>query len=148
MIEAFGGPFEISPQAELTPNEFQSQPAISNFSWQTSCGNVRERPYEVIVKISDSPPAGPSLVDFATWQITVVGPAPTGLETTQVNSEEINLTWDSYSCPQADTLEVWRRVDSFEFEVDECQVGMPPFAGYELIDLIGAREVSYRDNNN
>lgn len=148
LIEAFGGPFEVTPQAQLTPNIFQRQPATAEFTWQTTCGHVRERPYEVIVKISDSPPAGPSLVDFETWRITVVGPAPTGLETSQVNSEEINLTWDPYSCPQADSLEVWRRVDSFEFEVDECQVGMPPFAGYELIDLIGASDVSYRDNNN
>lgn len=147
LIEAFGGPFEVSPRAMITPDDFQRQPATSDFFWQTTCGNVRERPYEVIVKISDNPPFGPTLVDFATWQITVVGPAPTGLETSQVNSEEINLTWDSYSCTQADTLEVWRRVDSFEFEVDECQVGMPAFAGYQLIDLVGARDVSYRDDN-
>ncbi|MGB3465331.1 MAG: gliding motility-associated C-terminal domain-containing protein, partial [Cyclobacteriaceae bacterium] len=111
------------------------------------CGHIRERPYEVIVKISDNPPAGPSLVNFATWRITVVGPAPTGVEATTVNSKEINVSWDKYTCQQADSIQVWRRVDSFEFEVDDCQLGMPPSAGYELIDLVDASDTDYLDNN-
>mgnify|MGYP001799385817 CR=1 FL=1 len=148
LIEAFGGPFELSPQASISPVAFQNQPARVDFSWQTDCSHVRERPYEVIVKISDRPPAGPTLVAFETWQITVVGPAPTGLEADQVNSETMNLNWDPYICPQADSIEVWRRVDSFEFEPDECEIGMPPFAGYQLIDLVSARDTNYLDDNN
>ncbi|MEL7146764.1 MAG: gliding motility-associated C-terminal domain-containing protein, partial [Bacteroidota bacterium] len=148
LIEAFGGPFELLPSAEVSPLAFQNQPARVDFSWQTDCSHVRERPYEVIVKISDRPPAGPTLVAFETWQITVVGPDPTGVEADQINSETMNLSWDSYECPQADSLEVWRRVDSFEFEPEDCEIGMPLFAGYSLIDVIPARETSYVDNNN
>ncbi len=147
LIEAFGGPFEVPSPASLDTIGFQNVPARVNFTWNTECGHVRERPYEVIFKITDDPPAGPKLVNFETWFVTIVGPAPEGLEVATQPNETMSLTWDSYECTNADSLEVWRRVDSYEFDIDDCQVGMPAFAGYEMIDLLSASETSYIDNN-
>ena len=148
LIEAFGEPFSIAPTAQLVPGEFRSSPAAARFSWQTDCSLVRERPYEVVVKITDRPPLGPALVDFATWEITIVAPEPEGLSADVADSRTIDLSWDRYDCGNADSIQVWRRVDSFDFEPDECETGIPAAAGYELVDLVRASDTTYRDNDN
>ena len=149
-LEAFGGPFELdSSPATFAPTTFQSQPATSTFSWQTNCTHVRERPYEVRFKVSDDPGMGPSLVNFATWNVTVVGPAPV-LDTVRVQSGRTNLLeWQDYTCEaNADIMQVWRRVDSFEFDPTGCEIGIPENSGYELIAELDITETSYLDDNN
>ncbi|MEL7145556.1 MAG: gliding motility-associated C-terminal domain-containing protein [Bacteroidota bacterium] len=148
LIEAFGEPFAIAPTATVSPEEFRSQPSTAQFSWQTDCRLVRERPYEVVVKITDRPPLGPALVNFATWEITVVAPAPDGLQADIADTRSIDLSWNDYDCGNADSIEIWRRVDSFNFEPDECETGMPAFAGYELIELVDVQAIAYQDDDN
>jgi gliding motility-associated-like protein len=154
LIEAFGGPFElISSPATYTPlpNDPvnpQPTPASIDFSWLTNCSHVRSRPYQVTFKATDFPDRlqGPSLVDFATWNITVVGPAPEGLTAETQPGRRVNLNWDDYLCEQnAGTMQIWRRVDSFDFEPDNCEVGMPDYAGYELIDKVPIGQTQYLD---
>ena len=153
-LEAFGGPFEVNaPVATFTPNppEFQLAPAVLQFQWQTVCGHVRARPYEVQFKATDQPtipnfPSPPGSVNFETWQITVVGPAPTGLTADTRSGRAIQLDWDNYSCPNADSIQVWRRVG--EFEVDpNCNPGIPENSGYELVDVLDVSETSLLDTN-
>ena len=148
-IEAYGGPFEVVPSASLEPSsgEYFYPPTTARFLWETACESVRERPYQVEVKVSDQPAVGPPLVDFKTWQITVVGPAPTGLETTIRQNRTIQLDWDSYSCPNAEFMQVWRRVGEYAIEIDDCETGMPPNTGYELVDRVEIDKTSYLDND-
>lgn len=155
-IEAFGGPFEVDgTQANYSPNpaEFKGPPGFTNFTWQTQCGHVRSSPYEVQFKITDQPSEGVQLTNFGTFEITVVGPAPEGLTTNNFVGRSIDLEWDSYSCSNAEKMQVWRRVGSFDIEFDECAVGMPENAGYEMVDEInitgpGNTEItSYTDDN-
>ena len=147
-IEAYGGPFEVASPATYQPeNLFQSSPGSMTFNWNTVCGHVRERPYEVQLKITDDPLLGPSLVEFATWEITVVGPAPTGLQSTPEPGRAMSLSWDSYTCSNADSMQIWRRVGEYDIMFDECQLGMPLNTGYELIARVPISELSYLDNN-
>ena len=153
-IEAFGGPFEVTPSASVTPNpgEFQGPPSILDFEWQTGCGQVRIAPYEVQFKATDAPtipgisnPLGQ--VSFETWRITVVGPAPTGLIAETLPGRQIQLNWNEYSCSNADSMQVWRRVG--EFEIDPtCNPGIPENSGYELIETFDISETSFLDDNN
>jgi hypothetical protein len=153
-IDALGGPFEL-PSSPATysplPNDPvnpQPTPASIDFIWQTNCSHVRSRPYQVTFKARDFPDRlqGPSLVDFDTWDITVVGPAPEGLTAESQTGRRVNLTWDDYICePNAGTMQIWRRVDSFEFEPDNCEVGMPDYAGYELINTVPIGQTQYLD---
>jgi len=156
-IEAFGGPFEVSGnKATYSPNpaEFQDQPAFMNFEWDTQCGHVRLRPYDVQFKVTDNPDAGPQLVNFATFEITVVGPPPRGLKTDPQVGRSIKLEWDRYTCTNAEKMQIWRRVGSFDIQVDDCTIGMPPNTGYQKIDevvLLGPGNTpvtSYVDDNN
>ena len=148
-IEAYGGPFEVFPKANLDPDfgEFFDSPTSSQFIWETDCNNIRKQPYQVQAKTTDQPEVGPPLVDFKTWQITVVGPAPTGLETTIRQNRTIQLDWDSYSCPNAEFMQVWRRVGEYDIEIDDCETGMPSNTGYELVDRIEIDKTSYLDND-
>ena len=148
-ITAFGAPFEFemdSAWIDPTLISFRPQPATSVFNWNTTCAHVRERPYEVQVRLRDQPPLGPKLSDFGVWSITVVAPAPTGLASSLMG-RKIELNWNTYNCGLADSMEIWRRVDSFEIMPDECVTGMPATAGYELIDKVAIGTTNYLDNN-
>lgn len=157
-LEAFGGPFsfEISPATfSPDPSVFQEQPASMTIDWTTDCSHIRQRPYEIQLRARDNPEIGPRLVDFKTLMVTVVGPAPTGLTADLLAGRQVELNWDAYRCGEADSIEIWRRVDSYAFEAAECVVGMPANAGYTLIDVInnnGAANqqviTNYLDNNN
>ncbi len=152
LMEAFGGPFEVDPAATINPNPqegFQPSPGRLAFEWQTACSHVRVQPYQVEFKASDNPPKGPSLVDFGSWFITVLGPAPELSSATLVLSETLRteLEWNPYSCSNAEKIQVWRRVDSFALEPDECATGMPPGTGYSLLATLPATSTSFIDHD-
>jgi len=155
-ISSFGGPYEL-PSSPATysplpddPINPQPTPAFINFSWLTNCSHVRSQPYKITFKAKDFPDRleGPSLVDFATWNVTVVGPAPEGLIANSLTGRRISLSWDQYACEAyAGNMQIWRRVDSYEFEPDNCEVGMPEYAGYTLIDNVPIDQMDYIDTN-
>lgn len=154
ILSSFGSVYEFnSNPASYSPypEVAQPSPASLNFSWQTDCSHVREREYQVRFKAVDQPDIsqgeGPKLADFATWFIRVVGPPPEGLIADQGKGSKVNLSWDAYNCQNATEMQVWRRVDSFEFEPDHCELGMPDYAGYELISTLDIGQTSYMDAN-
>ncbi len=154
-LEALGGPFVVNPPIATAnppaPGQFTVPPSFLTFEWQTVCGHVRARPYEVQFKATDDPTIPnitdpPGSVNFETWRLTVVGPAPTGLVADTQPGRSIQLNWDDYSCSNADSIQVWRRVG--EFDIDPtCEPGIPQNAGYELVDVLDAAETSLLDNN-
>ena len=151
-LEAFGGPFEINSPATFTPDpaDFQGPPGFLEFDWNTVCGHVRARPYEVQLKVTDNPiengvKVGPALVEFETWDITVVGPAPTGLNISANSARSITLDWDEYSCNNASNMEIWRRVGDFSIAADACETGMPGGTGYRLIKILPIDDLSTQD---
>ncbi len=149
-IEAFGGPFEFisSPAVYLpSPAQFQSSPASLFFEWETNCSHVRERPYDIQFKATDKANYGPNLVEFTNWQIQVVAPAPQGLKVNPLPNRTAQLTWDQYSCDNSEKIQVWRRVGSFDYQPDNCEVGIPEGSGYELVGEIDGDEISMIDNN-
>jgi len=154
ILSSFGSVYEFnSSPASYSPypDVVQPAPAKLNFSWQTDCSHVREREYQVRFKAVDQPDVsqgrGPKLADFATWFIRVVGPPPEGLISEQGKGNKVNLSWESYSCQNATQMQVWRRVDSYEFEPNHCELGMPAYAGYELINTLDIDQKNYIDDN-
>jgi len=149
MLEAYGGPFTLdsSPATfEPFPPRFDPQPARGDFSWETNCSHIRTQPYQVTFKITDDPEDGPNLVGFEPWNITVVGPAPTGMDLS-VNAERtIDLTWDPYVCSNAQIIQIWRRVDSYQFDITDCETGIPDSARYQLIDEVDPTATGYMDD--
>lgn len=157
-LEAFGGPFEFDSnpatfQASPFGADYASQPREGVFQWQTDCSMVRKRPYEVQFKVTDFPAnaqnpsvrVGPSLVDFKTLPITIYAPAPTGLTASVEIGRSISITWDEYNCGLADQMQIWRRVDNFDFTPDECDLGIPENGGYQLVATTDS--LKYTDEN-
>ena len=151
LIEAFGGVFELNSSPATFSSDttgFRPPPATSQFSWQTNMSHVRERPYQVQFKISDRPanPDAPSLVEFKTWEIRVVAPAPTGLTGNISSARSIQLNWDTYIGESfAFETQIWRKVESFGFTADHCVTGIPSNAGYELIGEVPVSQTNYLD---
>ncbi len=144
-LEAFGGPFEIQNPATYTIPE--NNPGVLVFDWSTVCGHVRERPYEVQFKVTDQPAIGPKLVDFESMEITVVGPAPTGLEAVVQPGKSIRLNWDLYSCTYADKMQIWRKVSASAISIENCETGMPDNAGFRMVGEVDAFLTQFVDQN-
>ena len=157
LVEAFGGPFEVNTNpAQLfnlpgmdTEREFRPQPSRHLFSWQTNFTHIRSRPYEAIFKVSDDPfdPDAPNLTDFQSWNIRVVAPAPTGLNASALTGQSIELSWDDYvAANQNPRIEIYRRVESFDFVPENCNIGIPPNSGYELLEHVPVDQTSFIDD--
>jgi hypothetical protein len=161
-IEAFSEIFDLTSPATVTPTTFQSSnpEAKLAFEWNTICEHVKSQAYQVVFKITDDPrssvppTAGPPLVTFATWQITVVAPPPV-LQTANVNlaMRHVTLDWDAYECYEdASTMQVWRRVGETTYAIDSCFTGMPESLGYTKIAEIPIKNgttpvTTYTDTN-
>lgn len=148
-IEVFGDPIEItsSPASYSPLSVFQPSPGIVNFKWQTVCSHVREREYQVRVRITDQPKSGPALVDIKTWNIKVIAPPPVLDSIRQQAGRSAEINWDPYSCGNsAETMQIWRRLNSNPYEPDSCETGIR--AGYELIGTTDMNTFSFLDNNN
>lgn len=137
-------PATVSP----FPARFAKQPAQLRFQWKTTCEHIKNQPYQVVFKVTDKSPTGSRLVTFKTWFIKVVGPEPEWASaTTDLATRSANLQWDPYICENAETIQIWRRVDSYAFEPDSCQTGIPEELGYTLINTVEASATSFVDNN-
>ncbi|MCG8400648.1 MAG: gliding motility-associated C-terminal domain-containing protein, partial [Firmicutes bacterium] len=150
-IETFSGIFGLfGPAVTVDPGSAiaQPNPARLHFTWQTHCNHVREKPYQIIFKATDHPSEKnkqPPLVDFGSWFVTVVAPAPSGLAAFSSPDNNVVLQWDPYTCRYAEKMQIWRRVGSYEYEYGHCETGIPKSGGYELIDEISITDTTYID---
>jgi hypothetical protein len=155
-MEAFSEVFSINPSPATyapRPPKFQKTSpgadAKLTFTWNTTCNHIQDQPYQVVFKITDKSGNGPGLVQFKTWNVRVVGPAPKW-QPAQVDlgTRTANLKWDDYACKsKATTMQIWRRVDQYVFDPPECVTGMPDFLGYSLIKEVAINTTSFADNN-
>ncbi|NBW37627.1 MAG: gliding motility-associated C-terminal domain-containing protein [Cytophagia bacterium] len=147
--ELFGSTF-ISP-ARVSPNPPIFQPVVPKsaeliFEWETVCEHVKDQPYQIVFKVTDN--GQPNLVTFKTWFVKVVGPEPEwDKATVDFAKRHVKLDWDEYTCQNASSIQVWRRVDSFAFTPANCETGIPPGLGYELITEVPASSRTYTDTN-
>ena len=150
IVEAFGGPFILNPAAELNPDDknYYPVPHTVDFSWQTNCDQIRDEPYLIRFKATDNGP-GINLTDFETWSVTIVPPAPKNVTISKEPQRSIRINWDQYNCGLAENIQVYRRVDSFDFTPENCEIGIPENGGYELIGSVAVDgNNTFLDNNN
>jgi CHU_C Type IX secretion signal domain len=153
-IEAFSdvfsledSPAEVSPKgAPLQSTAAPYDTAALQFKWNVTCIHVKNQPYKVVFKVTDSPPAGPRLVRFKTVSIRVIAPPPK-FENVTVNPivKKVTLEWKNYDCENVAGIQVWRRVAQYEYEQPECNIGMPHFLRYTLLTTLPGNSQSYTD---
>jgi gliding motility-associated-like protein len=156
IFDAYSEVFILNPSpAKVSPfpSKFQASApgssATMNFQWQTECNHIRDQAYHIQFKITDKPKSGGvRLVQFKTWRITIVGPAPEWQSAaTMPGNRTANLSWSPYECANATTMQVWRRVDEFPYTPPECVTGMPDFLGYTKIAEVPVANTNFTDNN-
>lgn len=155
-IEAFSDIFTLTDNPGIAvPEGGQLQSTLPpfdtanlKFRWVTSCANVKNQPYKIVFKITDSPPAGPRLARFETVSIKVIAPPPE-FETVIINPVEKTavLRWEDYFCNNVSAIQVWRRVSEYPYEQPECNIGMPYFLRYELMATLPGDAETYQDSD-
>src|SRR6185437_1741344 len=114
-------------------------------TWQTSCNDIREQPYQITFRAQDNPGAGATpLVDYKTMLITVLGPKPTNLTVTG-SGKGFLLSWLPYSCHNADSIEIFRKECSSGYIPQPCQQGLSSSAGYNYVGSVPGNATSYTD---
>ncbi len=147
--EIFDYPVDKIPATYLpAPFDFTPTPASLNMHWDTDCIHAREQPYQIVFKATDKPPHDTPLVTFGSMSIKVLAPAPTwiSVEPDLVKHHAV-LQWNDYTCQNAESIQVWRRVGSFNYTPTSCDAGLPKFYGYELIASLDPSINEYIDTN-
>jgi gliding motility-associated-like protein len=151
-LSANGAPFGVvAPIATFAASPSLS-PASGSFHWQTSCAHIRKTPYQVTVKVLDNDPSVP-LVDFKTFNITVVAPPPLSLTAVPLGTS-VKLNWQKPVC-QLTTgnhilyYKVYRKENCVPWIHGYCEVGVPAYTGFTYIGhTIDINDVQFIDNNN
>jgi hypothetical protein len=139
--------YDPFPPAFRLPDPVKGYDSI-NFEWTTTCNHVRTQPYQVVFKISDKPPHEISLVTYNTWTIKVMGPPPTW-KSPKIDfaKREARLSWQQYTCANADRIQIWRRVDSYPYSPKVCDVGIPKTLDFDLIGDVDGTDTVFIDDN-
>ncbi|MGZ3883443.1 MAG: T9SS type B sorting domain-containing protein [Bacteroidia bacterium] len=151
-LTASGGPFAV-PSPTATFASAPSSPVSGTFNWQTTCVDIRKAPYQVTIKAIDN--GSPvNLVDFKTYNITVVAPPPKNLTATPLGSSII-LKWDKNSCPNLNSgnsimyYNVYRKEDCTPWTHSPCETGVPASSGFTYIGKTNSvSDTTFTDNNN
>jgi gliding motility-associated-like protein len=146
-LTAVGEPFEVDSPAVFQQPITALDTVKGLFEWQTTCGHIRKLPYKVDFKAIDNYPFGP-LANFESFFVTVVGPAPTNPEA-EANKNTIELDWRPPSCDNAQGYNIYRRIDSSDFDPDFCEIGIPAAYGFKQIASVsGINNTTYVDDDN
>ena len=146
ILTASGRPFNLAGNpATFTPvyadpqdPDFQPDPLRKTFRWQTTCNDISNQEYFVVLRAQDNGPPVPSgLATLRSVNIKVVAPPPQDVQAA-VEEESITVSWESpYLCEDSGNPDflgftVWRREGSNNFTPDTCETGL---AGRGYVEL-------------
>ncbi len=131
-ITATGAPFNLASPVATFPTVVGMPTAAGSFAWQTSCAHIRVSPYQVTIKAKDDGfPV--QLVNFKTYNITVIAPSPQNLTVTP-GLNIMKLGWNKPSCHPAsgnkiDHYNIYRKTGSSSWAHSVCERGVPASSG-------------------
>ncbi len=134
-LEAYGAPFHVLQSPATFPDSAETQGTVTGtFHWNTVCEHISDAPYKVTFKVTDDNPEV-QLTDYQTMTIKVIGPA---VQFTNIDNSNNNiiLHWDKATCSNASGYEIYRRNETENFTISDCQTGIPDDWGYTLIKTI------------
>lgn len=143
-----GEPLLLNNSPAVFPQPVTSTDTVrSKFYWQTQCSHIRKPDYLMTFKAEDD--GRPvSLVNFMTVNMRIVGPAVSNLIST-AGKNRISLSWDPSPCLNANRYDIYRKVDSTEWNPGNCDLGIPDSLGFVKIGSVEGRNTnSYLDDNN
>ncbi len=135
-LAAFGEPFELSNSADQNFAE-----GSLTIDWTPTCAEARSSPYRIYARSLNSEISTPVLTSYTYWNLYVRGPDVTGLNIADQQDGNAILSWDTYSCPNADSIEIWRKEGVYEGEI--CDLTDPLTQGFEKVGDIAANMTSF-----
>ncbi|HET6242962.1 MAG: gliding motility-associated C-terminal domain-containing protein [Bacteroidetes bacterium] len=144
-LEATGGPFIVQNPAQFQQGVTNTGNVSANLTWQVKCSHVRNAPYTVLVKAFDN--GVPSLSDYKSFNIKVVGPSPKN-PSAGPSGNNILVNWDVSICSEVTSYKIYRRTGSYGFIPSHCELGVPFYTGFSLVATVqGHANNSYLDPN-
>ena len=161
ILSAVSGVFSrafIAPDsARFIVTNPQANPAVATFEWRTNCAHVRDEPYDVLVKVEDTPAVGEynpntfrRLADLKTFKIKVYAPAPKNLNARLSTGGRLGfeLNWDSYTACASDPrsqMIIYRKEGCSNFKPSNCDVGLAASLGYREIARVPIGTTTFLD---
>jgi gliding motility-associated-like protein len=151
-LTANGGPFNVVPSIATFPPVTSPTTVQGVFNWNTNCAHIRKTPYQVTVKVEDTDPLV-NLVDFKTFNITVVPPPPLNVIAVPLGTS-IKITWSKPIChlTTGNKIErycIYRKNDCLPWSHLNCETGVPASAGFTNIGCTASlSDTSFTDTNN
>ena len=150
-MEANGGPFNVSSPIATFSSPPTLTPVYGIFNWQTTCSHIRKTPYQVTIKVKDNDPTI-KLVDFKTFNITVVPPPPLNVVAVPLGTS-IKITWTKPSCQltignKIEKYCVYRKENCTPWTHANCEVGVPVYTSYTNIGCTtNLNDTTFIDSN-
>ncbi len=146
-LTASGGPLtEVIGNLATFPSGVMGIDSVKGtFKWNTQCPHVRATPYQVIFKAEDDDNIV-SLIDLATLNITVIGPATNNVSASgQLNG--VAISWDPNPCTAVVGYKIYRHVNFSYWQPSTCETGVPNYTGYKQIaETTGIKTTSFFDS--
>jgi gliding motility-associated-like protein len=117
----------------------------SVFSWNTSCDNIKDNPYQILFSVEDN--GTPQFADNAATQITIIPPQVTGISANPIGNN-VSVTWDPTSCNNAEGYRIYRTTSqSLNLPTDCCSDPNLNANGFTQIgQIFGINNTSFVDN--
>lgn len=150
-MEANGGPFNVTPTIATFSSAPNLAPVSGLFTWQTTCSHIRKTPYQVTIKVKDND-LTISLVDFKTFNITVVPPPPLNVVAVPLGTS-IKVTWTKPNCHLSVGNKllrycVYRKENCTPWTHANCEVGVPSTTGYVKVGCTAnLNDTTFLDTN-
>lgn len=151
-LTATGGPFAAASPVASFPTSVGTGTVSGVFTWSTACAHVRTSPYQVTIKAEDSG-TPVALVDFKTYNITIVGPPPLNLSATPLGTS-VKLIWFKSACNNVGLgnkvvrYKVYRKADCIPWVHSPCETGVPPSSGFSYIGQTASiNDTTFIDTN-
>ncbi len=145
-LTASGGPFQVEQSKATFPDSIHGYGSVTGtFDWQTICEHVSKSPYITSFKATDDNPEVP-LVDYNTIKIRIVGPA---VQITDIEASNTNviLKWQKSDCKVVTGYKIYRRNDTENFNISDCQSGIPDSWGYQYVTTVDSSQNTYVDTH-
>lgn len=144
-MDAVGGPLTETVHSAIFTD---LGAGIGQFVWSPQCEEVREEPYQIVVRAEDNSNQV-TLMDLETVQIRVIAPAVIPNEAIAIGNSVL-VDWESHACLEdlsdwqisQGHYDVYRLIGENDWEPGYCVTGVPVSSGYEFV-----AEVNGLNNN-
>ncbi len=140
-VFATGAVFHLATNPAIFDDSTGFLTATGHFLWTPNCEQASDSYYSIVVHAEDSHPTI-QLTDLSTFRIKVNIPPVTGLTISPAGNTMV-LAWDPSICTDVDHYNIYRALDTIDYNSECCLQGTTDLMGYSLIGM--TTDTNYTD---